>query len=258
MGSTGRIVGIFLQARMGSTRLPGKILLPLGGRPAVEHAMEALRRVPAQVRAILTDSASADALAVSARACGFRLFVGPEHDVLARYAMAVEAFGVEVVLRATGDNPLVSAELACSILDHRQRENADYAGYRDIPVGAGVEAARASALLEASREATDPYEREHVMPFLYRRPERYRIEQPLPPTEYRVPGLRITLDTPDDYRFLRQVFDELYEGDPIPLQRLLDWSRAPQCARENAGNVDGHANEKEVSDAGPGAAGSHR
>ena len=214
------MTGIFLQARLDSTRLPGKALLPLGDRTVTEQALRALSEVTAEVRALLTDRNSALALAPLARRAGWRVYIGPKEDVLARFAGAVRHFSVDTVIRATGDNPLVCPDLAEEALERFRREGADYCGLTDIPVGAGVEILEGSSLLLADREARDPYDREHVAPFLYRNPDRFRI--------CRVPASRpwsgrITLDTREDYEYLSRLFDRLYSGERISRTILEPW-----------------------------------
>lgn len=218
-----RGTGVFLQARLGSARLPRKALLPLAGLFSVEHAMMALRGLSADVHALLTDEASYSELQPLAHKWGFVTFQGPPDDVLARYALAARHYRVERIVRATGDNPLVSVTLAEALLRLHRAERADYSAFDGAPIGTGVEAVEAEALLAADREAEDPYEREHVCPFLYRRPDRFAIHRPPVPRDLRLPSASVTLDTPEDYRFLTRLFDELYEGKPLDTHRVVGW-----------------------------------
>ncbi len=119
------MIGVLLQVRLDSSRLPNKALLELGGRSVIEHAMLSLRRIPAAVHAIVTDEESRELLEPRAVKCGFGVAVGPRDDVLERYVLAARAYGVTRVVRATGDNPLVSWELARMALRERERRNAD-------------------------------------------------------------------------------------------------------------------------------------
>lgn len=218
-------VGVFLQARLGSTRLPGKVLLPLAGKAVVEHAMTALRRCEADVNVLLTDYESADSLVQYARRCGFELFAGSSEDVLGRFASAARVYPVARVVRATADNPLVSSEFVDSLLRLHEDRRADFSGYLGMPVGLGVEIVNRDALLIEDREARDPFEREHVNPFLYRRPERFKIFQPEVEEPYRLADRSVTLDTEADYRYLEQLFGELYHGVPIEIDRVIGWLR---------------------------------
>lgn len=215
--------GVFLQARIGSTRLREKALLPLGGKTVIEQAMLSLRRCRAPVNILLTDRHGEQRLEPFARRCGFDLFTGSSNDVLSRYAGALEAHPVDYLVRATGDNPLVSSELVLSLLQMHTEEGADFSGYIGMPLGLGVEIVNAEVLLTEAVEAKDLYEREHVNPFLYRRPERFLIHHPEVPERYRLTDRSVTLDTEEDYRYLRDLYSEIYEGKPIALDRVIGW-----------------------------------
>ncbi|MBN2353431.1 MAG: acylneuraminate cytidylyltransferase [Spirochaetales bacterium] len=216
-------IGVFLQARIGSTRLPGKALLPLAGRPCLEIVMHALHRVRADVHALLTDEESTPAFRSLAKASGFELFTGPAQDVLARYCLAANEFQVTRVVRATGDNPLVSAELANRNLRLHERLHADLSRFRGAPLGTGVEVVETLALYAANMLSTDPYEHEHVTPYLLRRQERYRVfELPCPPSLLH-PTAAVTLDTKDDYERIQRIFGDLYHGKPVKIRRLHRW-----------------------------------
>lgn len=198
-------------------------MLPLHGKTVIEHAMIALNRVAADVRVLVTDRGSYDELLPYTRRCNFSILAGPEDDVLARYALAIRAFGITTVVRATGDNPLVSPLLTRRIVDLHHEKDADYSGFLGIPLGVGVEAIKAESLLEADREATSTYEREHVCPFLYRRPDRYTIYQPYVEESIRFDAIHVTLDTTEDYRFLSSLYYELYHGEPVEISDLIPW-----------------------------------
>jgi spore coat polysaccharide biosynthesis protein SpsF len=223
MARPGVKIGVFLQARLGSTRLPEKALLPLGGRPCLDVVMRALKPVKAHVHALLTDEASTQVFRPLAEAAGFELFTGPAEDVLARYCQAANHFRVTRVVRATGDTPLVSAELAN--LNRRRHENlsADLSRFRGAPLGSGVEVVETLALYAANMLSTDPYEHEHVTPYLLRRQERYRIHEIPCPRSVLLPNASVTLDTMKDYEFIQRIFKDLYKGKPIKTARLYRW-----------------------------------
>lgn len=214
-------VGVFLQVRLDSARLPGKALLTLGGKSVVRLAMEALKIVPADVYALLTDRESSEVLREYAAAAGFDLFIGPKDDVLRRYALAIEHYHVDTVIRATGDNPLVSGECAARLLELYRGRKVDYSGFNGLPLGTGVETVGAEALLQADRKAMSSYDREHVCPYLYNNPHEFIIYRPSAPAECYAPDLRLTLDTERDYRRLHRIFDSLYTGRPIPTDWLI-------------------------------------
>jgi spore coat polysaccharide biosynthesis protein SpsF len=229
--------GIFVQVRLASTRLPAKALLPLRGGCIIQHVMRSLHAVPADVRALLTDSKSKTALAPVARNEGFEVFAGPEEDVLGRYCMAVRSYGTDIVIRATGDNPLTSARLARAILEEHVRAQADLSHYLGIPWGSGIEVVAARAIFEAEREAALPDEREHITTFLYRHRDRFRILEAPAPAYAAFSEGRVTVDTPADLRHVTRLFDDLYAGHPIEIERVVAWLK--QQARMSAGAMDG-------------------
>lgn len=202
------MTGVVLQARLGSTRLPRKALLPFGGGTLLDSCLRRLSRVPAEVRVLATEPRSAPELGPPAEALGWAVFVGSEEDVLSRYCGAIRAFGLSRVIRATGDNPFVSPEAAIALLEDPRTSVSDYASYAGLPLGFGVEVVRASALLAAEAEASDPYEREHVCPFLYRRPDRFAVYRPEAPESLQAPEARVTVDTREDYEALLNIAAE--------------------------------------------------
>jgi spore coat polysaccharide biosynthesis protein SpsF len=217
--------GVFVQVRMGSTRLPGKALLPLQGISLIRHAMRALNAVPADVHALLMDEASAPALAGEAEAESFEVFVGPELDVLARYCRAMRQYSVQRVIRATGDNPLVSAVLARMIIGVHEEIRAHLSHFLGCPWGTGVEVVEAESLSIAERESSDPAEHEHITTFLYRRPERFTIVEPQAPESMNAPEARVSIDTEQDYRLVTRIFADLYRGAPIEADDVVSWFR---------------------------------
>ena len=220
--------GIFVQVRLGSTRLPAKALLALPGGCIIQHVMRSLLPVPADVRALVTDPGSLSALEPLARAEGFEVFVGPEEDVLARYCMASRAYGTDRIIRATGDNPLTSGSLAAAIIAEHEKAKADLSHYLGIPWGSGIEVVAAGALYEAERDADQKDEREHITTFLYRHPERFRILEAPAPARADLPGGRVTVDTPEDLREVTRLFEDLYTGHPIEIEQVVAWLKEHQ------------------------------
>jgi spore coat polysaccharide biosynthesis protein SpsF len=217
--------GIFVQVRLGSTRLPRKATLPLPGGSVIQHVMRSLLAVPAEVRALLTDEESLPVLRPIGEAEGFLVMPGPAEDVLARYCNACRDWDVQRVVRATGDNPLTSASLARSIMEVHVREHADLSHYLGCPWGTGVEVVEAAALLAAERDATAKDEREHITTFLYRHPGRFTIVEPQAPAAANLPEARVTVDTAEDYREVGRIYGELYHGAPVEIEELVRWLR---------------------------------
>jgi spore coat polysaccharide biosynthesis protein SpsF len=218
--------GIFVQVRLASTRLARKALLPLEGCTVIGHVMRALMRVPADVRALLTDPDSLDALAAEADAGGFLAIAGHPDDVLARFCDAARRLDVQRVVRATGDNPLTCPRLARSILGIHDAKRADLSHFLDNPWGTGVEVIEADALFAAEREAHGEGEREHITTFLYRHPDRFVVvEEPAPPA-HRMREARVTIDDPADYDRVQRLFADLYRGEPLESDVVAAWFRS--------------------------------
>jgi spore coat polysaccharide biosynthesis protein SpsF len=172
--------------------------------------MEALKQVKADIRILASPEDCAASFGPLAEEAGFRFLVGPKDDVLGRYCLAIRRFGIDRVIRATGDNPFVFADAAESINAEASALDAGYAAYSGLPHGAGVESVAASALLRAEEEASTPAEREHVCPYLYNHPEIFSLHRPLAPLHWRGLSLRVTVDTKEDYRRACALYDALY------------------------------------------------
>jgi spore coat polysaccharide biosynthesis protein SpsF len=226
------MVGIFLQARIDSSRLPRKVLLPLADKTVVEHALSALKQVGADAYVLLTDDDSYQELEPYARRWGFEIFAGPKDDVLSRYTQAARYWGADTIIRATGDNPLVSVELAEQILAVHQEYDADYSGFLGMPLGTGVEVVKTESLYRADAESRDHYEREHVSPFIYFREKRFKIVRPYVTQKYRLSDVAVTLDTEEDYQFITTIYDHLYNGEPIKILDLIQWLRQNTYAEQ--------------------------
>lgn len=212
---------VFLQVRLASSRLPRKAFLKLAGKTVIEHAMEALAALETDRHLIVTDGESAPALLEMSQRCAFEVFAGDADDVLKRFVDAAHAYRIDTIVRATGDNPLVSAQIARRALTLYHDAAADYAGVVGTPLGTGVEILRTAALAEVLAHSTEQYDHEHVSPGLYRNPDRFRIATETAPAEWHLPDMRVTLDTPADYARLASLFDKLYRGRPIEVGELV-------------------------------------
>jgi spore coat polysaccharide biosynthesis protein SpsF len=207
-----------LQARMSSTRLPGKVMKPLIGKPMIDRHLERLRRCETLDRIIIATSTdpSDDGLAAHLQEGGVEVFRGSLHDVLDRYASAARVLKVAgPVVRLTADCPLADPGLIDDCVRLQAMLDADYCSNtrrRTYPRGLDVEVFKLECLLAAAEEAKDPYEREHVTPFLYFHPERFtqgELYQAVDETP-----LRWTVDTPEDYAFVNRVYEALYARNP--------------------------------------------
>ncbi len=207
-----------LQARMSSTRLPGKVMADVCGRPMILRQIERVARERHIDRLVVatSDDPSDDSLAALLEAEGVLVHRGTLQDVLGRFVSALSAFGpAEHVVRLTADCPLADPSVLETVIDRHLTDGSDYAAStlprRTFPIGLDVEICRADALRQAEAEATEPYEREHVTPFLYRRPDRFRLAGVTQAAEEG--DVRWTVDRADDLEFVRRVYAALYPHD---------------------------------------------
>lgn len=212
------ILGV-IQARMSSSRLPGKVLADVAGAPMIGRQIERLRRSQRLDQLVLATSldASDDPVAAYGATIGLTVVRGPLADVLARFALAADAFPqTKTLVRLTADCPLTDWRVLDAAIDRLAQTGADYVNNtvpeRTYPHGLDVEAMTIAAFHTAAAEATDAYDREHVTPFIYRQPDRFRLA-----TLTRAPSLahlRWTVDYPEDLDFVRHVYGALYTQDP--------------------------------------------
>jgi spore coat polysaccharide biosynthesis protein SpsF len=207
-----------LQARMSSTRLPGKVMKPLLGEPMIGRQIERVARSRRIDRLAVATSVEPgdDPLAAYCEALGVGVFRGPLDDVLSRFMGAAEAFGpADHIVRLTADCPLADPDVIDACIDLHLAAGADYTTngqQRTYPTGLDVEALPMAALATAAREASDAYDREHVTPYLYRRPERFKLAHLTQDTD--TSRLRWTVDHPEDFDFVERVYAALYPDKP--------------------------------------------
>jgi len=208
-----------LQARASSTRLPGKVLLPLAGAPMILRQIERVRRAARIGRLVLATSVdpSDDELARVVAQAGIAVHRGDLDDVQARFIGALDAHGpADHIVRLTGDCPLADPAVIDATIDHVVAEGADYGSntppHRTLPKGLDVEVMTAAALRAAAARAATPEEREHVTWALHRRPDLYR--QAFFSQAAEEGAVRWTVDFPHDYEFVTAVYDALYPANP--------------------------------------------
>jgi spore coat polysaccharide biosynthesis protein SpsF len=210
---------ITIQARMTSTRLPGKVMAPILGRPALSMMVERLRRVRGADGIILctTTNATDDVLAALAAELGIGCHRGSENDVLSRVLGAAQAFGVRTIIETTGDCPLIDPALVDDVIDAYRASPVDYCSNileRCFPIGMDTQVFSTAVLADVARRTSDPEDREHVSLYIYRHPEIYSLRHvPAPASRHR-PKQRLTLDTPEDLDLIRRIFEVLYPVRP--------------------------------------------
>lgn len=218
----------YIQARMGSTRLPGKTMKPILGKPLLGLLVERVRRSQFASKFIIATTVSAedDVIADWCLRNGFPLFRGSEEDVLGRFYEASMQFPGDPIIRITADCPLIDPVVIDRVVKFYIEGQASYDYVsntieRCFPRGMDVEVFSLKCLHQAAHEARLPGEREHVTPFIYTHPERYRIGQLL--DKRNASQYRLCVDTAEDYVLVSKIFEALYPKNPyFTLEDVLD------------------------------------
>ena len=235
-----RVVAI-LQARMGSTRLPGKVMAQIAGRPMLQHIIDRALRAKrvAQVVVATTQLPADDSIEALAVASGVTCYRGSEHDVLDRYYQAARQFNAEIIVRLTGDNPLVEGEFIDWCIEEFLNttplpDYLDTGSSKRFPYGLSVEVFTFAALETAWREGQAMTQREHVTSFVRENPDRFRIKS-LSSVEDNS-NMRWTVDTVADLDRTRALYSALDLGARVvSYEDLLAYIRAnPHLARVDA------------------------
>jgi glutamate-1-semialdehyde 2,1-aminomutase len=230
-------IAVILQARTGSSRLPGKVLADLGGRPMLAFLVERLQRCQAVDQIILatTDQPEDDALVALGSSLGLRIVRGSEQDVLARFALAAESTDASILVRITGDCPLLDPVLLGEMIANFQQQDVDYFSNclpPTYPDGLDIEVFTSAALLRAHRECTDPAQREHVTPWI-RESGHFRLGSKSHHVD--LSGLRWTVDEPEDLQVIRSVANHFDNRSDFSWQQVLELQqRHPNLFAANA------------------------
>lgn len=212
---TGKNIGVIVQARMTSQRLPGKVLIRILGKPIIEHVYERLRmcRNISDIILAMPDTRESDPLEEQAKSMDCHFYRGDEHDVLSRYYHAAKAFGVDTIIRITGDCPLVDPKVIDRLVkDFLERGTYDYMvvdSEGGFPRGIDSEIFGFETLEKVHREARLEYEREHVTPYIYQHLDLFRVLFIEAQGKLRRPELRLTVDTEEDLLLIKEIFSRL-------------------------------------------------
>jgi spore coat polysaccharide biosynthesis protein SpsF len=213
-----------IQARMGSTRLPGKVLADLGGESVLARVVCRLRRADLidDIVVATTDSTADDAIISECRRLGVVWFRGSETDVLDRYYQTAGAYDAAAVVRITADCPLIDPDLVDETIRKFQNRSADYASnaiQRSYPRGLDVEVFTMVSLKLAWEAATHSHEREHVTPYFYEHPELFRLASLVGTTDYS--RYRWTLDTQEDLQLLLAIYGRFANRDKFTWREVI-------------------------------------
>ena len=246
---------------MGAKRLPGKVLMPVLGRPILSYNIERIRRAKTIDRLVVatTDKQADDAIQRLCESENVPVFLGSEEDVLDRTYRCMKHFGMEHCAKLTADNPLIDPAVIDRVIgvylaspgqyDYVSNSIYKHQTWQD---GQEVEVFTAPALEAAWREAKKSFQREHVTPFIWDQPERFRIF-PVERTDDRwYRDYRWTLDYPEDYEFVRHVIEELYPSRPnFTTDDVMDLlRRKPEIQALNASRAGGSEWEQKYPELG--------
>jgi spore coat polysaccharide biosynthesis protein SpsF len=229
------VLGI-LQARVSSSRLPGKVLKPILGAPMLQRQIERLKSVRRMDRLVVatSDQENDTPLAALCESIGVECFRGNLDDVLDRFYKCAISYAPETVVRITGDCPLIDPQVVDTAIEYFQSHEYDYVSNsltRTFPDGLDVEVFTLQSIKTAWREAALPSEREHVTPFIYKNPDKFSIGQftnPIDLSEH-----RWTVDEQADYELVNIVYETLYpKKRNFSMQDVLELLKARPKLRE--------------------------
>ncbi len=232
-----------IQARMGSSRLPGKVLLDLAGQPMIARVLDRARRAKTvdDVMVATTTDPSDDPIEAMCRARGYPWYRGSMFDVLDRYYGAARLARADMIVRVTADCPVIDPAVIDQVVQAFHAQSADFAcnrlpppWKRTWPIGLDTEVCSFAGLERAWKEAVLPYEREHVMPFFYDVAGRFKVVVVDHDPDYG--AQRWTVDTAEDLQLLREIFAHFQGSDAfswLDVLRLVE--SEPQLLQINAG-----------------------
>lgn len=230
-----------IEARMSSSRLPGKVLADLAGQPVLAVMVDRLGQVPELDAIVIATTANPSDDPVEELACehGIGVWRGSEQDVMQRVLDAARHHDADIIVELTGDCPLIDPAIVSRVIARYRQGDADYVSNalrRSYPIGMDTQVFTTAILADAASRTDDPDDREHVSLYLYRNPERYRLANVAAPQALTRPDLRLTLDTAEDLTVLRAVHTALApEGPDYPLSRILAFlDDRPEIAAVNA------------------------
>jgi spore coat polysaccharide biosynthesis protein SpsF len=226
---------------MGSSRLPGKTMALLAGRPSLAHIADRLQRVPDLAGVVLATTAEPldEPIRTLASEIGVPCHAGSVDDVLERSLGAAKGVGARTIVQVTGDCPLVEPELVAQALELYRGQHPDYVstvlGGETFPVGLDVEVFSTELLAKVESLTGDPRDREHVSIYIYEHTERFRCLGIEATGHRRRPDLRVCIDTAEDLEVVRAVYEALWPTNPtFGIDDVIDFlDRHPELARRN-------------------------
>ncbi len=233
-------IAAVIQARVGSTRLPGKALRCLAGGTLTEHIIKRVQAVKEIDRIVLAVPSGQEEKPLREIAGRMRIdcVQGPEEDVLKRFILAGEKVKAVHIVRICGDNPLVDLPLMRGLIQKHVTENADYTFCSDpIPLGSGSEVVKMNALKEIALKTVEPVYREHVTTYFQDHPDAFHLETIPAPAYLKNQNVRLTVDTEKDFYLLDQIYQKFYfpSQSPLDLEEILQFlANRPHLSAHNS------------------------
>lgn len=212
-------VVVIIQARMSSTRLPGKVLKPVLGQPMLARQIERVKRAQTldQIVVATTTNPLDTPIYRLAGQLDIPSYRGSATNVLDRFYQTAKRYRADIIIRLAGDCPLIDPQIINRAVTTFNSGNYDYLSnvhLRSFPRGMDVEVFNFKALTTAWQKARSAYNREHVTAYIYARPQRFKLQALLAPRAWRRPELRLTVDEPTDLKLIRQIYQRLYPRKP--------------------------------------------
>ncbi len=205
-----------IQVRLGSTRFPGKVLTDILGKPMLWYLIERLKASQSLDNIILAmpDTRANNLLQEFAKKNNISYFMGSEYDVLDRYYQAIRKFKVKTIVRICADCPLADPRIVDEVIRLHQKEGNDYTSNtieRSFPRGLDVEVFELKSFEQVKRYAIKNYEKEHVTAYFYQNPSKFKLSCYRAKGKLNHPGFRLTVDTPEDFILIKNIFSRLYK-----------------------------------------------
>jgi len=234
------MIAAIIQARMTSTRLPGKVLMDIEGKPMIWHVVNRLKfsKKLDDIILAIPDTKESDILEEFAENNNIKYFRGGEEDVLSRYYQTAKKFNVDPIIRITSDCPLIDPKIVDLVIEKHLNSAADYTSNTlkiTFPRGLDVEVFNFDVLKRTYKEAKENYQREHVTPYICENPGIFKLQNIEARGKLKRPDLRLTVDTKEDLQLIREIYKRLYRPEKIfYVEEVIDLlNKYPQLIKIN-------------------------
>ena len=220
--------GIVIQARISSSRLPGKVLMDINGSPMLCRQVNRLKKFIPSIPIIVATSedSSDDEIEKMCKKNDISCFRGPLENVILRFIKCSEKYDLDYIIRVGGDDPLIDPDCCKSLISENEKENIDfiYASCKTgWPYGAAAELIKVEALKKINASTDESFYREHTIPYFFDNPESFKIKKLNSPNQIRRPDYFFTVDFPEDLELVRKIFSKLLHiGDYFPFIKVID------------------------------------